>query len=183
MEMERVPAALQERLGLEATSGLLQLLDSTHREWKADMMTACTDRFERRLVEEIASVRIQIAQVEASIRRDMAEMGASIRQDMMEMGASIRQDMAEMGADIRKDMAAMEAGIRQDMGELGAVLRREMSAMGVDLRREMTAIGTNLHQEMASGRVELLKWCFLFWIGQVFAMAGIMGMMLRMFRP
>jgi len=28
----------------------------------------------------------------------------------------------------------------------------------------------------------LLKWCFLFWIGQVVAMAGIMGMMLRLFR-
>jgi hypothetical protein len=172
MDIEQVPAALQDRLGLEATSGLLQLLDRAHREGRADVIDAGTDRFERRLVEEISAVRLQIAQVETSIRRDMAEMGASIR-----------QDMAEMGADIRKDMAAMEAGIRQDMGELGAVLRREMSAMGVDLRREMTAVGANLHQEMASGRVELLKWCFLFWIGQVFAMAGIMGMMLRMFRP
>ena len=117
MEMEQVPAALRERLGLEATSGLLQLLDRAHREGRADVIAACTDRFERRLVEEIAVVRLQIAQVETSIRRDMAEMGASIR------------------------------------------------------------------QEMASGRVELLKWCFLFWIGQVVAIAGIMGMMLRMFRP
>ncbi len=168
MEMERVPAALQERLGLEATSGLLQLLDSTHREWRADVIIACTDRFERRLVEEIASVRLQIAQVETSIRRDMAEMGASIRQDMTEMGAGIRREMADM-----------RAGIRQDMAEMAATLRREMTAMGAENRAETTSI----RQEMAAGRVELLKWCFLFWIGQVFAMAGIMGMMLRMFRP
>jgi hypothetical protein len=161
MEMEQVPAALQERLGIEATSGLLQLLDSTYREWRAEVIAGCTDRFERRLVEEIASVRIQIAQVEASIRRDMAEMGASIRREMTEMGAGIRQDMT-----------AMEAGLRRDMTELGT-----------SLRREMTELSAGLHREMAAGRVELLKWCFLFWIGQVIALAGIMGMMFRLFRP
>ncbi len=157
MDIEQVPAALQERLGVEATSGLLQLFDRAHREGRADVIAACTDRFERRLVEEISGVRVQIAQVEASLRRDMAEMGASIRRDMVEMGASIRQDMVEMGASIRQDMARMGADIRQEM--------------------------TGIRQDMASGRVELLKWCFLFWAGQVVAIAGIMGMMLRLFRP
>ena len=86
------------------------------------------DRFERRLVEEISSVRLQLTQVEASLRKDMTAMGASIRKDMAEMGATIRQDMA-------------------------------------------------------TNRAELLKWSFLFWVGQVVAVAAIMGTMLRMFRP
>lgn len=33
--------------------------------------------------------------------------------------------------------------------------------------------------EMAQLRTELLKWSFLFWIGQVVATASIMGFMLR----
>ena len=135
MDIEQVPAALQERLGVEATSGLLQLFDRAHREGRADVIAACTDRFERRLVEEISGARVQIAQVDASLRRDMAEMGASIRQDIARLGADIRQEM------------------------------------------------TSIRQDLASGRVELLKWCFLFWVGQVVAVAGIMGMMLRLFRP
>ena len=44
-------------------------------------------------------------------------------------------------------------------------------------------MGAGIRQDMASGRVELLKWCFLFWVGQVVAIAGIMGLMLRLFRP
>jgi hypothetical protein len=128
MDIEQVPAALREQLGLEATSGLLQVLDRSHRDGRADVIAACTDRFERRLVEEISGVRVQIAQVEASLRREMTEMGAAIRRDMAELCAGIRQDMA-------------------------------------------------------SGRVELLKWCFLFWVGQVVAIAGIMGLMLRLLRP
>jgi hypothetical protein len=96
---------------------LLQLFETADRDMRADVIAASTERFERRLVEEIAGLRVQIAQVDASIRRDMAEMGASLR------------------------------------------------------------------QEMVSGRVELLKWCFLFWVGQVAAIAGLMSMMLRMLRP
>lgn len=149
MDIGRVPEALQEKLGVEATAGLLQLLDGTQREWRADVIAACTDRFERRLVEEIASVRIQIAEVEASIRRDMADMGASIRREMAEMGAGIRGEVADMGA---------------------------------GLRREIIVMGTDLRLEMASGRVELLKWCFLFWVGQVVAIGGLMGVMLRLVR-
>ena len=128
MDIEQVPAALREQLGLEATSGLLQALDRSHRDGRANVIAACTDRFERRLVEEISGVREQITQVEASLRREMTEIGAAIRRDMAELFTGIRQDMA-------------------------------------------------------SGRVELLKWCFLFWIGQVVAIAGIMGLMLRLLRP
>ena len=117
MDLEQVPEVLREHLGTEATSALLRVLDVSHREERTTVIAACTDRFERRLVEEISSVRLQLTQVEASLRKDMTEMGASIRQDM------------------------------------------------------------------ATNRVELLKWSFLFWVGQVVAVAAIMGTMLRLFRP
>lgn len=117
MEIDAVPAPLRQRLGPDAMNGLLELLDIAHREGRADVIAACTERFERRLVDEMAAVRVQIAQVESSLRVEIAQMGAGIR------------------------------------------------------------------QEMASGRVELFKWCFLFWVGQVLAMAGMMGVMFRLFRP
>jgi hypothetical protein len=116
MDIETVPATLRERLGPEATGGLLHLLELTHHEWRADVIAACTERFERRLVEEVAGLRVQIAQTEAVLRRDMAEMGSGIR------------------------------------------------------------------QEIATGRVEMLKWCFLFWIGQLVTLASILGIMLRLIR-
>ena len=161
MDVDAVPASLRERLGAEATGGLLSLLDLARSEWRADLIAACTERYERRLSEEMAGVRVQMAQVEASLRTEIAQTAASIRQDMAQMGAGIRQDMAQMGASIRQDMAQMGASIRQDMAQMGAGIRNDMAA----------------------GRVELFKWCFIFWIGQVLAMTGITGVMLRLFRP
>ena len=138
MDFETVPAPLREQLGPEATGGLLHLLEISHREWSADVIAACTERFERCLVEEVAGLRVQIAQTEAVLRRDMSEVKAEIRQEMAQMGADIRREVAQMGGDIR--------------------------------------------QEIATGRVEMVKWCFLFWIGQLVTIASIVGIMMRLIR-
>jgi hypothetical protein len=127
MKLSDVPALLHVRLGAEASTALLQLLDRSRQETREELIRACTERFERRLVEEASSLRVHIAQ-------------------------------------------------------LGADLRQEMATMRADLRQEVTVLGADLRQEMAAGRVDLFKWCFLFWIGQVLAISGVVGVMLRVMR-
>lgn len=104
------------RLGHDGTDAFLETLELSQKEVKDAVIATCTERFERRLVDECSGLRVQMAQ-------------------------------------------------------LGADLRREMGEMRIDLR-----------DEIATGRVELFKWCFLFWIGQVLAVGGLMGVMLRVMR-
>ena len=105
MEIDDVPGPLEARLGPAAASGLVQLLDRSHRQMRDEVMTACTDRFDRRLVEEVSGLRVQIAQSESMLRGDLA-----------------------------------------------------------------------------AGRVEFIKWSFVFWVGQVLAVTGIMTVLLRILR-
>ena len=116
MDMDTVPAPLRMRLGADATAGLLHLLDLDAAESRADVIDTCTERFERRLAETMATVRVQIAQSEVGVRTEVTQMGAALR------------------------------------------------------------------QEMADGRFELLRWSFLFWIGQVLALTGVFSVMIRFLR-
>ncbi len=54
-------------------------------------------------------------------------------------------------------------------------LATEMSG----LRSEMAAGFTAIRQELSTTRVEMLKWSFIFWIGQVAAIAGLLTLLLR----
>jgi hypothetical protein len=47
------------------------------------------------------------------------------------------------------------------------------------LRVDMAQLRTDLHGEIVSSRFELIKWNFVFWIGQVVALAGVISLMLR----
>ena len=143
MDSAAIPIALKDRLGPEATDGLLQLMNRVETHLREDVITACTERFDRRLVEETSALRVQIAQVESSIR-----------QDMTRLGSELRQEMARLGSDLRQEIAAQGSELRQEIGALGS--------------------------QMASDRFDLLKWAFLFWIGQVVAIGTLIGVMMRM---
>src|SRR6185436_6179569 len=54
-------------------------------------------------------------------------------------------------------------------------LSEELSVLRVELHDGLLSV----RQEIATTRVEMLKWSFLFWLGQVAAMAGLLGFMLR----
>ena len=58
-------------------------------------------------------------------------------------------------------------------------LRMEHLASREDLIEGFAAI----RQEMANLRVELLRWSFAFWIGQVAATAGLMALLIRLLQP
>jgi hypothetical protein len=102
----RIPAALRNRLGDDGTFGLIELLDAERRDWSEHVLTLATDRFERRLAEELGLFR-------AEIHRTLNDGLTSIR------------------------------------------------------------------QELATTRVDMLKWSFAFWIGQVAVIAGLLSFMLR----
>jgi hypothetical protein len=153
MDLGQVPAALHARLGDEPTAGLLQLLDRSQQEGKEGLINACTERFERRLVEEVSGLRVQIAR------------------DTTRLESTLRQKMAELGISLRQEMAGLEGRLRQEIGELRASVREEVAELRASLR-----------EDIAAGRVDLFKWCFLFWIGQVLAVSGIVGVMFRVMR-
>ena len=109
MQPTSVPPVLRDRLGDEATLVLFEVLESSHREWRDEVLVIAADRFERRLSEEMGALRVEMAKEFAAVRREMAEGFAGIR-------------------------------------------------------------------------VESIKWSFLFWIGQVAAVGGLMAILLKTVR-
>jgi hypothetical protein len=107
MNSASVPLALRGRLGDGGAAALEELLTNGHREVRDEVLTLAEARFERRLAEELGTLRVALAGEMATLRRD-------------------------------------------------------------------------LQTEIATSRVELLKWSFLFWIGQVIAIAGLMTVMFRL---
>jgi hypothetical protein len=58
-------------------------------------------------------------------------------------------------------------------------LAEEIARLRVDLTREMHEGFIAVRQQLSDQRAELLKWSFLFWIGQIASIAGLLAFMLR----
>lgn len=56
-----MPAALALRLGHDGARELSELLDQEHQSWSERVLTIVTERFERRLIDETAKLRVELA--------------------------------------------------------------------------------------------------------------------------
>ncbi len=81
----RWPFALRPHLGDEGVAALL----AAQKEWKDDVLTTATDRFERRLAEECALLRVEMAALRAETSTQIKGTEALLRQDF----AAGRADM------------------------------------------------------------------------------------------
>jgi hypothetical protein len=62
MRATSVPQALRERLGHDATIGLLEFVGAEQAEWSDRVLSVGVERFERRLAEELATLRVALVQ-------------------------------------------------------------------------------------------------------------------------
>jgi len=68
-----VPSVLAVRLGADASRGLGDLLDGQQRDWSEQVLTIAGERFERRLVEEAAKLRVEMSMLGSDLRQEIAK--------------------------------------------------------------------------------------------------------------
>lgn len=59
---------------------------------------------------------------------------------------------------------------------------RRMAEEVSGLRVQIAQSESTLRGDIAAGRVEFIKWSFIFWVGQVLAVTGILTVLLRVLR-
>ena len=105
------------------------------------------------------------------LRGLLGENGATALADLLqERGDSVlsiatdrfERRLGEECGKLRGEMLDMRAELRSDM----TLLRADMAKLGADLRGDFKV-------EIANTRADLLKWSFLFWVGQVAATTAL----------
>lgn len=101
--------------------------------------------------------------VPLAVRGRLGDAGATALEELLEdTGRTWREDVTTM---------AQERFERR--------LAEELAKFREDMVNAMTTLKCDLHREIQTTRVELMKWSFLFWIGQVAALSGMMALLLK----
>lgn len=125
-----------------------------------------------------SQLRQELAAQGAELRQELAALGSALRQELAAQGAELRQETAALGSALRQEMADLRSDVRQEMGELRSEVREQVGDLRSDVRQELAKQGADLRTEMASLRADLIKWAFVFWVGQVLATVGVLSLAL-----
>jgi hypothetical protein len=81
--------------------------------------------------------------------------------------ASSSEVIERIGDRFERRLTEETSKLRVEMAQGFGAVRQELASGLAAVRQEMAAGLGGLRQEMAEQRVELLKWAFLFWAGQL----------------
>ena len=120
-----------------------------------EILSMADERFERRLTQEAAAIRQDVA----GVRHELKQEIAAVRQEV----ALLRREM-----DTRFDAVDARMKAQFDAANARFATREEM------------AVGfARVEQRIAESRAELVKWSFLFWTGQCITMIGFLLVFLK----
>jgi len=159
MEMDDVSPALRDRLGPEATLGLVALLDKARYQWSAAVKERAVDRFDARLTAEMSQLRIDVKQ-------DINDLRIELKQDINDLRGELKQDINDLRVELKRDISDLHIELKHDTNELRVELKGDISKLDASVS---TALLNQTH------------WMFGMWVGQLAATAAIVAGMFRIF--
>src|SRR5207302_263776 len=76
-----------------------------------------------------------------------------------------------------------ERRLSEEFADFRGEMANEFAAVRGEMAKEFAAVRGEMAKDLAATRVDLLKWSFVFWIGQFAAVSGMMAFLLRTLAP
>ena len=108
------------------------------------------------------------------------KLGPEASQDLSHAFEEVHNDMLTMTAE-RFDGRLIVVGseLRSEIYQTQSELRQEMTRMDAGIRIALTEGLSKIWTGMSEMQINVIRWSFVFWIGQFAATAALLGFMLR----
>jgi len=91
------------------------------------------------------------------------------RKEIKELDVKLTKEIESVRSDLTKEIE----NTRKEIKELDVKLTKEIESVRSDLTKEIESVRLELTKEIGNTKSSLIKWSFLFWIGQMSALLGI----------
>jgi len=152
MRIINVPKVLREKLGDEGVEALLQVLNLSNEDLKKDVITLAEEKFEKSLVEEISKFRVEVNEEISKLRDE------------------IYKEISKLRAEFNKEISKLRAEFNEEISKLRVEFNEDISKLRVEFNEKISEVD----KKISSTYANLIKWMFIFWLGQIGAILGIL---------
>ncbi len=148
-------------------------------------------RFYETFGDDIANELVEwFNQVDSTYRSDLRELNelnfarfdAKLEQRVAELDAKFERRISELEAKVVQLIADLEARVEQRLGTFEKKVGARIGAFEAKVTKQIAALDqrvVGLDQRISGLRAELIKWMFVFWIGTLAPLAGLIILLTR----
>jgi len=185
----RLSRRFYERLGDDIANELVDWFNAVDAAYRADLerlneinfqrfdakveqrFAQADTKFEQRIAQSEAKLEQRIAQSEAKFEQRIAQSEAKLEQRIGQVEVKFEQRFAEL----EQRIAESETRVERRMTEFDAKLDQRTAELRSELRAGLAGQAVSLARQ----RAEVIKWMFVFWVGTVVPLGGLMVALLQ----
>ncbi|MCF6148868.1 MAG: DUF1640 domain-containing protein [Candidatus Kuenenia sp.] len=204
MAIITIPKILTEKLSEEGANALVEILDKVEDRSEAHTLQVAEERFEKKLEqtkseikEEISKVDLRIEQTKTELREEINKVDLRIEQTKTELGEEINKvdlRIEQTKTELKEEINKVDLRIEQTKTELKEEINKvdlRIEQTKTELREEINRVDKRIEQvkselkeEITNTRADLIKWMFIFWIGQFASIVGVItAILFAFFKP
>ncbi|MEO0279522.1 MAG: hypothetical protein ABIM98_01415 [candidate division WOR-3 bacterium] len=154
MKIITIPKVLREKLGEDGVDALIELLNASNEKLKIDLIDLQTEKYEKKLTEEINKLRAE----------DIAKLDKRITEENAKLDKRIAEEINKLRSE---DIARLDKRITEETAKLDKRITEETEKLRVEILKSFANI---------------IKWIFIFWVGQISVMTLIFFTFLKFIR-
>jgi ABC-type phosphate transport system auxiliary subunit len=104
------------------------------------------------------------------------QVDATYRADLLQIN---ELNFSRFDARLEQRVAQVQAKLEQRMGQLESRLQQRMAQFESKLEQRITQVESELDLRIAKTRAELIKWMFVFWVGTLVPLGGLLLFLVR----
>ena len=164
MTLITIPEELRQRLGEGGAEALMQVMERMEEGLKDTVLAVAESRFERRIGE---------------LREEMSKLRVDIENKISELRIDMENKISELRADMENKISDLRTDMENKIGELRVDMQREIGELRTDIENKIGDLRVDMEGRVGGLRADIVRWMFIFWVGQMSVIVGIVMLLLR----
>ncbi len=129
--------------------------------------------------DELVDLLNQVA--EDSRRETLAAVEEKFERRLTEELAVTNQHIVETKSALEQQIVETKSALEQQIAETKSALEQQIAALEARFDAKLAETKAELQAQIANVRADMIRWMFIFWVGQLAAIAGILYALLSAF--
>ncbi|KXK30271.1 MAG: enterotoxin (HBL) [Candidatus Brocadia sinica] len=154
----------------------LEIYEDLKSQFKEEEARTLTKALEKSLEEyqkkqeSFLATKDDIVKLRGEVKDDITKLREEVKDDITKLREEVKGDIAKLREEVKGDIAKLREEVKGDIAKLRGETKDDINKLWVGTNADIN----KLRNELANAKAEIIKWLFIFLIGQGVSIIGIL---------
>lgn len=122
---------------------------------------------------DIADLKEEIVQVRIELKEGMAQVKAELKEDIGHLRTEFKEEIGQVRMEFKDEIAQVKTELKEEIVQVKTEFKDEITRVKIDIKEGVFREIAQVRVEMMASKADIIKWMFIFWVGQFAVMLAL----------